>query len=352
MKWVVTGGAGFIGTNVVRRLVKEGHQVIVLDNLSRRGVTQNMRFLREKSAVDFVSGDIRDIGFLKHFFEKHRDIDVVLHLAAQVAVTDSIRDPLHDFQVNAAGTVHLCEAIRQYVPETILLNASTNKVYGDLSHLELVEGRARYDLADMPYGIAETEPVDFYSPYGCSKGSAEQYVRDYSRTYGLRTISFRQSCIYGPHQFGLEDQGWVAWFIIAAMLDRPIKIYGDGKQVRDLLFVDDLVECYLRAVDQIEDTMGGIYNVGGGPANTLSLLELIEYLERVTGRRMEYTFEDWRPGDQRIFICDIRKAKCDYGWEATIPVMEGLGSLIEWVYRSQRTIREVLEGEVVASEVR
>ena len=349
MKWVVTGGAGFIGTNVVRRLTKEGHQVIVLDNLSRRGVSENIRFLEENFLFDFVSGDIREIRFLMEFFKKHEDVDVVLHLAPQVAVTDSIRDPMNDFQVNAAGTLNLCEAIRQCSPGTILLNASTNKVYGNLSHLGLIERKTRYDLAHMSYGISEREPVDFYSPYGCSKGSAEQYVRDYARTYGLRTISFRQSCIYGPHQFGLEDQGWVAWFVIAAMLDRPITIYGNGKQVRDLLFVDDLVTCYLRAVDHIDATAGNIYNIGGGPTNAWSLLEVMGSVEKVTGRIMKYSFGDWRPGDQRIFICDIRKAMNDFGWKPTIPVSEGVGHLIEWVYRSEPIIREVLEMEAFAS---
>jgi len=349
MKWLVTGGAGFIGTNVVGRLTKEGHQVIVLDNLSRPGVAQNLRFLQKHFHFNYVSGDIREIVFLMDFFEKHTDIDIVLHLAAQVAVTHSITDPMTDFRVNALGTLNLCEAIRQCSPRTIFVNASTNKVYGSLSHLALIERKARYDLADMPYGISESEPVDFYSPYGCSKGSAEQYVRDYSRTFGLRTISFRQSCIYGPHQFGLEDQGWVAWFIIAAMLDKPITIYGNGKQVRDLLFVDDLVTCYLRAVDHIDATAGKIYNIGGGPANAWSVLEVIECIEKVTGKRMKCSFGDWRPGDQRMFICDIRKAAGDFDWKPTIRMNEGLGELIEWVYGSEAVIREVVEMEALAA---
>lgn len=352
MKWLVTGGAGFIGTNVVRRLTQVGHEVIVLDNLSRPGVAENIAFLQEHFHCAFVSADIRDIGLLLEFFEKHADIDVVLHLAAQVAVTDSIRNPMNDFQVNAIGTFNLCEAIRQCAPETILLNASTNKVYGKLSHLGVIEGKTRYELADMPYGISESEPVDFYSPYGCSKGSAEQYVRDYARTYGLRTISFRQSCIYGPHQFGLEDQGWVAWFIIADMLGKPITIYGDGKQVRDLLFVDDLVGCYLMAVDRIDVTAGEIYNIGGGARNAWSLLEVIRCIEEVRGGRMKYSCGDWRPGDQRIFICDVRKAMRDFGWQPTIPISKGLRHLIEWVYSSEGIIRKVLEGEVVPSGLR
>ena len=344
MKWLITGGAGFIGTNAVQRLIKEGHQVIVLDNLRRPGVRHNLQFLREHFQFDFIEGDIREIEVLLKLLREHSDTDVVLHLAAQVAVTDSISDPTTDFQINAAGTLNLCEAIRQCAPQAILLNASTNKVYGGLTHLSLQEGKTRYTLTDRPGGISEEEALDFCTPYGCSKGSAEQYVRDYARTYGLRTVSFRQSCIYGEHQFGLEDQGWVAWFIIAAALGKPIKIYGNGKQVRDLLFVEDLVDCYLAAVDHIELTMGEIYNVGGGLTNTCSLLELIGHLETHTGKEIKYTFEDWRPGDQRIFICDIRKAMNDFGWKPTTSVIDGLEKLWEWVHDSRAIISKVLEG--------
>jgi len=344
MKWLVTGGAGFIGTNVLQRLTKEGHQAVVLDNLSRRGVLDNLQLLQEEFQFDFVSADVRELDSLRKIFDKHPDTDVVLHLAAQVAVTNSIMEPMHDFQVNAAGTFNLCEAIRQCAPNAILLNASTNKVYGELSHLKLSEKKTRYDLVNMPYGISEREPVDFRTPYGCSKGTAEQYVRDYARTYGLRTISFRQSCIYGPHQFGFEDQGWVAWFMIATALDKPITIYGNGKQVRDLLFVNDLVDCYLTAVEQIDQAMGEIYNIGGGPTNSCSVLELIGYLETVMGKKIRYSFEDWRAGDQRIFVCDIRKAMNDLGWQPTTPVIDGLGKLSKWVYDSAAIIRNVLEG--------
>ena len=344
MKWVITGGAGFIGTNVVRRLVREGHHVIVLDNLSRRGVSENIHFLQQYCKFGFISGDIREIGPLKKMFENHPDVDVVLHLAGQVAVTDSVVNPMNDFQVNAAGTFNVCEAIRQCSPTTILLNASTNKVYGDLSHLKIVERKTRYELPEMVDGISEEQPVNFHTPYGCSKGCAEQYVRDYARTYGLRTVSFRQSCIYGPHQFGLEDQGWVAWFIIAAMLNKPLTIYGNGKQVRDVLFVDDLVECYLGAVDQIEKTSGEIYNIGGGPTNTCSLLELIEYLETVSAKTIRYRCGDWRAGDQRIFICDIRKAMREFGWQPRTQFRDGIERLLQWVHASGSTIRKVLDG--------
>ncbi len=344
MKWLITGGAGFIGTNVVQRLIKEGHQVVVLDNLRRPGARYNLQFVSAHFQFDFIEGDIREMEVLVKALKKHPDTDVVLHLAAQVAVTDSIADPTTDFQINAAGTLNLCEAIRRCAPQAILLNASTNKVYGELTHLNLQEEKTRYSLTDRPNGISEEEALDFRTPYGCSKGTAEQYVRDYARTYGLRTVSFRQSCIYGEHQFGVEDQGWVAWFVIAATLGKPIKICGNGKQVRDLLFVEDLVNCYLAAVDHIEHTKGGIYNVGGGPTNACSLLDLIGHLETHAGKEIEYTFEDWRPGDQRIFICDIRKAMNDFGWKPTTSVTDGLGKLWEWVHDSRSIIRKILEG--------
>ena len=344
MKWLVTGGAGFIGTNVARRLLTDGHKVIVVDNLSRRGVRENLQFLRENFEFDFIPGDVRDADSLSQIFTSHRDTDVVIHLAAQVAVTDSIANPANDFEINAAGTFKLCEAIRNRVPDAILLYASTNKVYGALSHLNLVEGTTRYVLSDHPHGVSEKEPMDFYTPYGCSKGAAEQYVRDYARSYGLRTISFRQSCIYGPHQFGLEDQGWVAWFTIAAELGKALKIYGNGKQVRDLLFVEDLVECYLSAVAHIEHCNGEIYNIGGGPSNACSLLELIDHLQTLSGQQIKYSIEDWRPGDQRIFVCDVRKALDDFGWRPTTRMIEGLGRLSRWVHDSEAIIRRVIEG--------
>lgn len=344
MKWLVTGGAGFIGTNAVRRLARDGNEAIVLDNLSRKGVRENLKQLQQDCRFTFVAADVRNTGSVTDVLRQHRDIDVVLHLAAQVAVTDSIVNPMHDFEVNTGGTVKLCEAVRQWAPETILLNASTNKVYGALSRLKVDEEKTRYVLRDMPHGIEEAQPLDLCTPYGCSKGSAEQYVRDYARTYGLRTVSFRQSCIYGPHQFGLEDQGWVAWFTIAATLGKPITIYGDGRQVRDLLFVDDLVDCYVRAAAHIDRTGGEIYNIGGGATNACSVLELIGHLETFTGQEIKYGFQDWRPGDQKVFICDVRKASDDFGWRPTTPLIEGLGKLAEWVHRSQATIRQVIEG--------
>jgi CDP-paratose 2-epimerase len=339
MRWLITGGAGFIGCNVAAHLVQEGIEVVVLDNLSRAGARANLEWLRTQGPVTFLEADVRDFDALTRAFRSQRRLDVVLHLAAQVAVTTSVANPREDFEVNALGTFNLCEAVRHFAPEAALLNAATNKVYGEMAHLGVVERDGRYEYVDRPYGVGEDEPVDFHSPYGCSKGSGEQYVRDYARIYGLRTVSFRQSCIYGPRQFGVEDQGWVAWFTIAALLDRPITIYGDGRQVRDVLFVDDLVDCYLTAAAQVDAIRGRVYNVGGGPDNTLSLLELLALLEASLGKPIPRSYADWRPGDQRVFVCDIRRIEADLGWKPRVAKDVGVRRLIEWV-RDNRALFE------------
>jgi len=228
MRWLITGGAGFIGCNAARRLAAEGHEVLVLDNFSRKGAAENLDWLQHQGPVASVHADVRDFPALRRVVA--RGFDVVLHLAAQVAVTESVRDPRTDFEINALGTFNVCEAVRQGCPEAILLNASTNKVYGGMEDVRIEERNGRYRCADHSQGIGEDRPLDFHSPYGCSKGAADQYVRDYARIYGLRTVTFRQSCIYGPRQLGVEDQGWVAWFTIAAALGLPLTIYGDGKR--------------------------------------------------------------------------------------------------------------------------
>jgi CDP-paratose 2-epimerase len=331
VKWLITGGAGFIGCNAARRLMSEGHEVVVFDNLSRKGTAGNLEWLRTQGEVAFVRGDVRDAGAVAAALTEHRDADVVLHLAAQVAVTTSVTDPRTDFEINALGTFNVCEAVRQQAPEAILLNASTNKVYGHMPEVEVVQRGRCYAYADLPNGVPESQPLDFHSPYGCSKGTADQYVRDYARIYGLRTVNFRQSCIYGTRQFGVEDQGWVAWFTIAATLERPITIYGDGRQVRDILWVEDLVECYLQAVARIETAQGQCFNVGGGPRNVLSLLELISALEELLGRKIALTYADWRPGDQRVFVADVRKACEELGWAPATGKYDGIRKLAEWV---------------------
>lgn len=332
MHYLVTGGAGFIGSNYVHRLLKRGERVTVFDNLSRRGALSNLDWLQAAFGADafrLIQGDVRDATLLA---TAARDVDVIIHLASQVAVTTSVAHPREDFEINVTGTFNVLEAARLMGNHPIVIFASTNKVYGGMESLIVEEKETRYAYRDYPRGIPETYPLDFHSPYGCSKGSGDQYVRDYARIYNLPNVVFRQSCIYGPRQFGVEDQGWVAWFVIAAVLRRPITIYGDGKQVRDLLYIDDLLDAYDAAVDNIDRVAGQIYNVGGGPANQLSVWqEFRPLLERLTGREIPVQWSDWRPGDQRIFVADIRKAAGYLAWRPKVSVEEGITRLYHWV---------------------
>ena len=334
-KYLVTGGAGFIGCNAVGRWLAAGHEVVALDDLSRRGAEANLAWLRQQPGkLLFERVDIRDAAALDAAIERHRDADVVLHLAAQVAVTTSVEAPRHDFEVNALGTFNLLESIRRHAQQAVFLYASTNKVYGALEAEGVEEHQGRYRFARVA-GIPETQPLDFHSPYGCSKGAADQYVRDYARIYGLRTVCFRQSCIYGYRQFGVEDQGWVAWFTIAAVTGQPVSIYGDGKQVRDLLFVDDLLDAYDAAVARAERVRGAVFNLGGGPEHTLSLLELVAMLEQLTGRPLRPSFAPWRPGDQPVFVADIARASTALAWRPQVDVRTGLQRLYAWVVENR-----------------
>jgi CDP-paratose 2-epimerase len=255
------------------------------------------------------------------------EVDVVAHLAAQVAVTTSVVDPREDFLVNALGGINVLEAARHCSGDPIVLFSSTNKVYGALQSVKVEEGTLRDCLPDRPEGIAEDSPIDLYSPYGCSKGACDLYMLDYARIYGLKTVVLRQSCIYGPRQFGVEDQGWVAHFVISAVMGRRINIYGDGRQVRDILHIDDLLDVYDRAIERIDVCRGQAYNIGGGPGNAISLLELIYRLEAGLDRAIPLYFGEWRPGDQKVYISDIRKARRDLGWSPRVSVNDGLASL-------------------------
>ncbi len=332
MHYLITGGAGFIGSNYVHRLLQRGEHVTIYDNLSRHGATANLDWLRETfgaAAFTLVHGDVRDASLLT---AATRDVDVIVHLASQVAVTSSVLHPREDFEINVTGTFNVLEAARLVGNQPAVIFASTNKVYGGMESLIVEEHDTRYAYRDYPLGIPETYPLDFHSPYGCSKGAGDQYVRDYARIYGLRTVVFRQSCVYGTRQFGVEDQGWVAWFIIAAALGRPITIYGDGKQVRDLLYVEDLLNAYDAAIADIDRVAGQIYNVGGGPANQLSVWqEFRPLLARLTGREIPVSWRNWRPGDQRIFVADIRKAAEHLAWHPKVGVEEGITRLYHWV---------------------
>lgn len=330
MKVLITGGCGFIGCNAAQRFLQMGHSVAVLDDLSRPGSEKNLEWLREQGEFEFICGDVCDGEQLSHVMAEGR-FDVTIHLAGQVAVTTSVVEPRRDFEINALGTFNVLEAVRRHSPETIVLNASTNKVYGKLPALKLQEEPRRYAIPDLPYGVNEAQPLDFHSPYGCSKGAADQYVIDYARVYGLRTVNFRQSCIYGYRQFGVEDQGWVAWFMIAHTLRQPVTIYGNGKQVRDILFIDDLIDCYMAAIDRIGQVAGLTFNIGGGPENTLSLLELLEMLGEHSGRAVVHSFEDWRPGDQPVYVSDIRRAAELLSWRPRVGVKEGFERLHAWV---------------------
>ncbi len=331
MKVLVTGGAGFIGCNAAKRFMDDGHEVLVLDNMSRRGAQLNIAWLKSCGPVTVLTEDVRNFDRVNTIVREHKDLDAIIHLAGQVAVTASVANPREDFESNATGTFNLLEAVRLNGLDPVLIEASTNKVYGALEHLEIVEEHTRYRWKHLDAGIAEDMPLDFHSPYGCSKGAADQYVRDYHRIYGVRSAVFRQSCIYGPRQFGIEDQGWVAWFTIATMLDRPITICGTGKQVRDVLFVDDLVEAFVLAIERIDTAAGRVYNIGGGPSNTVSLLELLDLLETVCGKRARLSFTEARPGDQPVFICNIARARKDFGWRPRVGVEQGVRQLAAWV---------------------
>ena len=332
MKWIITGGTGFIGCQAAARFHETGHHVVVVDNLSRRGGRANLNWLREQGIDDFIRADIRDPKAMNDLLARHADADAVLHLASQVAVTTSVLNPREDFETNALGTFNILEAVRTVARgRPAVFYSSTNKVYGHLEHIGVIERDGRYSYADRPFGIDESEPLDCFSPYGCSKGAGDQYVRDYARIYGLRTVVFRQSCIYGTRQMGIEDQGWIAWFCAAATLGRPFTIYGDGKQIRDTLWVGDLIDAYERAFDRIEAVKGEVFNIGGGPANTLSLRELVAALERKLGRAVAPPYADWRPGDQRVFVADIRKAGRVLGWTPTVSTSEGIDRLLDWV---------------------
>jgi CDP-paratose 2-epimerase len=329
MRALVTGGIGFIGTNLADRLLRDGHDVVLFDNVGRAGVQANLDWLRRMHGgrIQFVKGDVRDFSALEKAMS---GADVVFHLAAQVAVTTSVVNPQEDFSINAQGTLNVLEAARKQKPMPIVLYTSTNKVYGGLEHLRVVERATRYEFENLPYGVPETCPLDFHSPYGCSKGTADQYVHDYHRIYGLPSVVFRMSCIYGPHQFGTEDQGWVAHFALTGVRGGRLTIYGDGKQVRDLLFVEDLVELMCHACANIECTAGQVYNVGGGPSYTVSVwAELREPLKKLLERLPAVEYGEFRPGDQRIYVSDIRKAHEQLGWAPRVGIAEGLQRMVE-----------------------
>lgn len=331
---LITGGAGFIGCNSAKHFAERGWQVTVLDDLSRRGTEENLRWLREGTDFEFEKIDIREQAAVDRLFSQ-AGFDAVIHLAAQVAVTNSVAEPRTDFNINAMGTFNLLDAVRRHCPEAVFIYASTNKVYGKIAAASYDLQGNKYAYTNRPNGIPESEPLDFLSPYGCSKGSADQYTLDFSRIYGIPATSFRQSCIYGPHQFGIEAQGWIAWFAIATLLGRDITIYGDGKQVRDVLFVKDLVRAYEAAILNPDKVAGQAFNVGGGPDRLLSLLDLVGLLERHLKHKIPLQWSDWRPGDQRVYVSDVRKVEKTLGWSPEIDVESGVSQLLDWVSQNR-----------------
>jgi CDP-paratose 2-epimerase len=338
---LITGGAGFVATNIADRLLRDGWRVRLFDNLSRAGVTRNVEWITSAYAasdparVEVIVGDVRDRAAVRRAVI---GVSRVFHFAAQVAVTTSLTDPYLDFDVNAGGTLNLLEALRALDRPPSLLFTSTNKVYGHLDDLPLRAAGPRYEPEDQGIacmGIAEARPLDFHSPYGCSKGAADQYVLDYARTFGLPATVFRMSCIYGPHQFGTEDQGWVAHFLIQALKRASLTLYGDGRQVRDVLFVDDLVDAMMRAHDNIDRLSGQAFNIGGGAANTTSLLELIDVIGRLLGERPSYRLDGWRRADQRYYVSDIRRFQAATGWTPKVSLWTGVDRLAAWLLEHQ-----------------
>lgn len=330
---VVTGGAGFVGTNLTSRLVEDGVPVVVFDNLSRPGVERNLHWLRETHGdrVRFEHADVRDRSALRRVLA---GAGQVFHLAAQVAVTTSLDAPLDDFGVNAEGTIAVLEELRRLDAPPFLLFTSTNKVYGSLPDLPLERLGDRWEPADSRLrarGLSEARPLDFRTPYGCSKGAADQYVLDYARSYGLPAVVFRMSCIFGPHQHGNEDQGWVAHFALRALAEEPITLYGDGAQVRDILFVSDLVEAMLLARAQAGETAGTAFNIGGGAENAVSLLEVLQLLGELDGSAPDVVFAEERAGDQRYYVADSSRFRAVTGWRPAVGVSEGVERLHRWL---------------------
>lgn len=334
---LITGGAGFVGCNLAHRLLSAGRRVRVLDNLSRPGVEQNLQWLRQQhgSLLDFVRADVRDAAAVA---QAMAGVQQVFHFAAQVAVTTSLENPREDFDVNALGTLNVLEAARaRPVPPAILLT-STNKVYGGLGDLALAVQGQRYLPVDgdaQHRGVAEDRPLDFHSPYGCSKGTADQYVVDYARSFGLNTLVFRMSCIYGPRQFGTEDQGWVAHFILRALRGERITLYGDGMQVRDVLYVDDLVDAFLLAEQDAPRLKGRAFNMGGGPGNAISLQDLLDRIGHLHGKRPAVDFDGWRTGDQRWYVSDTSAFQRETGWQPRVASSEGIALLFDWLATRQ-----------------
>jgi CDP-paratose 2-epimerase len=341
---LITGCAGFIGCHATKRFLESGATVIGIDNLSRKGSDENLKWLKSlsKGKLKSFKKDIRNFKGISDIFKKEGPFDLVLHEAGQVAVTTSVVNPREDFEINALGTFNILEATRLHSPEAFFEFSSTNKVYGGMEQVNVIQRNGRYEYESLKDGIHEDFCIDFHSPYGCSKGSADQYVRDYSRIYELRTAVLRQSCIYGTRQFGIEDQGWVAWFIIASILNKPITIYGDGMQIRDVLWIDDLIDVYIKLYQNADKVSGNIFNVGGGPSNTMSILELVKYLREEGVLNQSPAFGEWRAGDQKVYVSNINKIENVIDWKPMVSPQQGIKKLIEWAKENNTLLSNTL----------
>lgn len=336
MKYLVTGGCGFLGSNIASEILRQGHELVIFDSLYRFGSYQNLEWLKIQGDFEFIHGDIRNTNDVERTVCTHKP-DVIYHLAGQVAMTTSIADPRMDFEVNVGGSFNLLNAVRLYSPESTVIYSSTNKVYGDLEQFSYRETETRYECIDKPNGFDESVSLDFHSPYGTSKGSADQYMLDFARIYGLKTAVFRHSSMFGGRQFATFDQGWLGWFtqkaieIKRGIAKEPFTISGNGKQVRDLLYASDCVDLYIKAAERIEAIKGQAFNIGGGIVNSSSLLELFQYLEQELEIQMTYQQLPPRESDQRVFVADITRAQKLINWTPKVSKAEGIRKMIEWV---------------------
>jgi CDP-paratose 2-epimerase len=338
MKYLITGGCGFLGSNLSSEVLTRKEDLFIFDNLYRLGSTENLAWLRSQGGFQFLHSDIRNNNEVERAVKDIKP-NVIFHLAGQVAMMTSIENPRLDFEINALGTFNLLEAVRKYCPESIIIYSSTNKVYGDLEWVRYEENETRYVTPDFPNGFPETIPLDFHSPYGCSKGVADQYMIDYHRMFGIRTVVFRHSSMYGGRQFSTYDQGWIGWFCQKAIetkkgiLTEPFTISGNGKQVRDVLYAEDMKRLYFAAVKRIDRAAGQAFNIGGGMENSLSLLELFALLEELSDIRLTYTKIPWRQSDQKVFVADIAKAKALLGWESVVDKDNGIKMMLNWIIK-------------------
>lgn len=336
MKYLITGGCGFLGSNIAREILAQGHNLTIVDNLSRFGSNKNLEWLKSNGSFDFFQLDVRNNNDLERIISLYRP-DVIYHLAGQVAMTTSIENPRLDFEINTLGTFNLLEAVRKFSPNSIVIYSSSNKVYGDLEQFNYIETETRYECLDMPKGFDESVSLNFQSPYGVSKGSADQYVLDYARIYRLKTVVFRHSSMFGGRQYATFDQGWIGWFVQKGveikngLAKEPFSISGNGKQVRDLLYSSDCVSLYLSAINYIDKIQGHAFNIGGGIENSSSLLELFQMLELEMGIKMNYIIQTPRQSDQKVFVANCRKAQKMLNWKPKVSKIEGIIKMIEWV---------------------